>query len=459
MKKLLLFAAIISQTGVFAQAVPNGAFENWNQTSYNEPSTWTTGNLRDVQRSGIPSVTKVTGFSGFGLRIETTITGPEISESYIINTDNPCNDPPQWTGGVPYSQQPTAITGYYRYSLPVNDTALMIVIFRKNGAHIGDNYIKIRGTGTQNTWASFSFPVTCNGTPDSVIIAAASSNKINNVGIQNGSFLELDNLAFAGATQQIANGTFESWAPMTNDKLTSWNAWGSGISRSTVSHTGIYAIRLETTSESCQGAVSSGITTGTLTNNGPKGGIPYTGLVDTLCGYYKYTPAGTDTAIINVNLTKNNSNIFGNGKWLTAAANYSYFEIPLNPGMAPDTMRIDIASSKWMINQSNIGSVLFFDNLFLKSSPVGIKSNADLVGKLNVYPNPAKEFVNFRIRTKVFENALINIYDYSGKLVLESGFVKGTDESQVNLCALIAGMYYYEVVVDGNTARGKLIRE
>lgn len=207
----LFTAALAFQAKLYGQAIPNGTFENWNSTSYNDPNGWNNGNLRDIQRLGMASITRVTGYSGFALRIQTNIIGSDTSDSYIINTDNPCSDPDQWTGGVPYSQQPTAITGYYRYNLPGNDSALLIVIFRKNGIHIGDNFIMIRGTGSQLTFVPFSFPVICSGTPDSIIIAATSSNKMTNLGIQNGSFLELDNLGFAGATQAIPDGTFENW--------------------------------------------------------------------------------------------------------------------------------------------------------------------------------------------------------------------------------------------------------
>ncbi len=287
MKNILLFAAIlVLQVKLYGQAVPNGTFENWNSISYTDPNGWNNGNLRDIQRLGISSVTKVTGFSGFALRIQTNIVGTDTSDSYIINTNNPCSNPDQWTGGVPYSQQPTAITGYYRYNLPGNDSALMIIIFRKNGVHIGDNIIMIRGTGSQLAFAPFSFPVTCAGVPDTIIIAAASSNKISNIGTQNGSFLELDNLAFAGTTQPIPDGNFENWTAKSYDIPAGWETWGDGASKTTSSYAGIYAVRLETIGSMCVGQNSSGITTGYMTNsNGPAGGIPYSLTNDTLCGY------------------------------------------------------------------------------------------------------------------------------------------------------------------------------
>ena len=219
MKKLLLINFLFIGTMLMGQAISNGTFENWTSTPYNDPTGWTTGNLRDLQRLGTPSVTEVTGYSGHAVRIQTNIVGADTSDSYIVNTSNPCSSPTQWTGGVPYTQLPTAITGYYSYSLAGNDTAILIVIFRKNGVHVGDNFIKIRGTGSVSSFTSFSFPLTCSTTPDSMIIAASCSNKISNIGVANGSFLELDNLAFTGTTQAILNGTFDNWTSKSNDVL------------------------------------------------------------------------------------------------------------------------------------------------------------------------------------------------------------------------------------------------
>ncbi|MGZ3901046.1 MAG: hypothetical protein ACXVNQ_11345, partial [Bacteroidia bacterium] len=133
MKKLLLFTSMFAIAKLFGQAVPNGSFENWTTINYSEPTGFNTGNSRDVPRMGVASITKVTGFTGFAVRIQNNVVGPDTSDSYIINTNNPCSDVPQWTGGVPYSQQPTAITGKYRYNLLGTDTAILLVIFRKNG--------------------------------------------------------------------------------------------------------------------------------------------------------------------------------------------------------------------------------------------------------------------------------------------------------------------------------------
>lgn len=463
MKKILLIALTALQTHVFAQAVPNGQFENWTSYAYDEVSGWNSANQRDVQRLGTASITKVTGFSGFAMRIQTNVVGTDTSESYIINTNPPCSDPPQWKGGVPYSQQPTAITGYYRYNLTGNDTAILIIIFRKNGVHIGDNLIKIRGTGNQSTFAPFSFTVACAGTPDSLIIAAAPSNKITNKGVSNGSYIELDNLAFSGATQAIPNGNFENWTTGNYDMPGGW-ATNNTISKTTSSYSGTYALRLETEPEQCGGNANPGTATnGYLSmNNGPKGGRLYTNMTDTLCGYYKFVPAGNDTAAVYINLMKNGSPVGGAIKKLTASASYVYFQMPFSTFTNPDTIRIDFLSSQWLSSMpaslSNVGSALYVDNIYLKSSPLGI-AERNTMKNIYGYPNPAQDVFSIK-GLKQFSSQYVTIYDALGNRLSIHTLANGTDEINIRISDLPDGVYLYEIKsTDGLITRNKFVKQ
>jgi hypothetical protein len=463
MKKLILtIAAFAFQLSLFAQAIPNGGFENWASIAYEEPNLWNTGNSRDIPRLGMPSITKVTGVSGFALRIQTNVVGVDTSDSYILNTNNPCSDPPNWTGGVPYSQQPTAITGSYRYNLFGNDSALLIVIFRKNGVHIGDNLIMMRGTGTQNTFAPFSFSVTCTGVPDTIIIAASSSNKKSGNGAHNGSFIEFDNLAFAGTSQPIPGGDFDNWTSKSYDIPNGWASWGNGVSKTTSMYTGSYAIRLETILGMCNGSGnvgSSGVTTGYVSNNnGPKGGIPYTSTKDTVCGFYKYAPAGLDTAGIYVSLSKNGVAIGGSFHQLFAAANYTYFEFIIQSGTPPDTIRTDIQSSRWQSTLSNVGSVLYVDNLYLKSAPMGIFSPDKMLQNI-LYPNPVKDVLFVRLGKSINTTANVGVFDATGRKMEISEFASGTNAVRADVSDLQPGMYYIEIATSEGVVRNRFIKE
>ncbi len=445
MRKLLLCSIILVQSYFFAQ-LPDGTFENWTTNNYENPTGWLTANLRDFQRHSVFTVTKVTGFSGYAMRIETKVINGDTTESYIVNSTGTCDDPQNWTGGVPYSQQPTALTGKYRYNLPGNDTAIILVIFRKNNANIGNNLIKIRGTGNQSTFASFSYPVTCSGAPDSVIIAAAASNKISNAGIQHGSFIELDNLAFTGATQVIPNGNFENWTALNVQTPSGWDTWSFDMNHQTASaHSGNFAMNLATGMDECGEASPATMTSGTMGDySGPEGGQPYNLMTDTLCGYYKYLPAGSDLASVNVTLTYLGMNAGGNGMQLSAASVYSYFEVPFSAFTTPDTIRIDFQSSQWPVTLANVGSTLYLDDLYLKSNPLGIFSAGKKDIEVKLFPNPVSADLRIKLSSDFAgEENTITIYN---ALNQEQGTYEFTGNNfNLNTSHLSSGIYYLQL--------------
>jgi len=447
MKKVILLCAVtclLMPGKIFAQAIPpNGGFENWTSTSYNDPFVWFTGNEKTLGKMGVVPVTKVTGQTGFAVRIETTISGGDTSQSYI---DNSPTDPTKGIGGVPFSQQPTSFTGYYRDSVAPGDTAVILVFFKKGGLIISPNLFYI--TGVHSLWTLFSFPLSLATAPDTVIIAAVSSNLLSGIGIHNGSWLELDGLAFGGATQGIPNGAFENWNTLTYETPTGWEVQGDSISKTTDKYSGTYAIRLKTALSGDGHANPSGITTGHNTNNGPPtGGQPYTRMADTLMGYYKYVASGVDTGVVSVNLSKNFVLVGGMRNWMWPTIGYIYFEVPFSAGTTPDTIRIDAYSSSSYNVFSHIGSTLYLDNLALKSQTLGITEVSNNNLSVIVYPNPANNVLNVSFRKSLEGTLTFRIYDVSGRLVKDE-VLKGViaaERIQLNIADLSAGIYHYQI--------------
>ncbi|TAL59699.1 MAG: T9SS type A sorting domain-containing protein, partial [Bacteroidetes bacterium] len=254
------------------------------------------------------------------------------------------------------------------------------------------------------------------------------------------------------------DGTFENWTAKSYDVPGGWKTWGDGASKTTSSYAGTYAVRLETIGSICGGQNSSGITTGHMTNNnGPAGGIPYTLTNDTLCGYYKYSAAGNDTAGIYVGLYKNGTPVGGNNKWLTATANYTYFEMPFQAGITPDTIRIDAQSSEWPITIVNVGSVLYLDNLYLKSSPLGIFEYEDLKG--SSYPNPVSDVLSIQFEKNLSGIMNLFIYDATGRKTEVNGINRNTNSMRIDVSNLAQGVYYYEIRTNEGIMRNKFIKE
>jgi hypothetical protein len=74
---------------------------------------------------------------------------------------------------------------------------------------------------------------------------------------------------------------------------------------------------------------------------------------------------------------------------------------------------------------------------------------------INIYPNPAKEFVVFDVAI-VGESATVQLYNVDGKKVLEQ---KLTDNKQVSTGDLPKGLYMYKLNNKGYSYTGKLIIE
>lgn len=446
MKKQILLCGLILFTVLvnMAQPILNPDFENWTTINYEEPTPWSTSNGDNI-RNGTPiSVTKVAGISGFAIRMETRAIGNDTSSAYISNTPG---DPISGEGGLPYSQLPTAIEGSYRYNLGTTDTAIFLVFFKKNGAVISNDVFKIRGTGSQSVFTPFSFSLSVSATPDSVIIAAASSNAITNVGIQNGSFLELDNLTFTGQgiTETILGGDFETWQSFSDEELQDWYTYGDGISKSSPGYSGNYAIQLVTMDYGQDGIKSSGIGSGENSQSGPKSGLPFTQQIDTLCGYYKYFTSGNDLGNIYTNATLNGLSVGGGGISLSPNNNWTYFELKIQSSMPPDSLYIGASSSNnYPIDNSTDGSTLILDHLYMKSQttlPTTIKHHQFLDVFVQTYPNPATEIVTINWNKKFDEPLLIKIYSITGQLLLSENIAAKQSSYQINVKTFSEGTY------------------
>ncbi len=446
MKKLLLLLSCFLILGTVYGQLPNSSFESWNSTPYDEPTGFETGNHESASLGLIP-VTRVNGTSGYAVRMETMVSNGDTAQAYIAN-----GDPGKGYGGVPFAQVPTAITGFYRYNLPANDTAILLVIFKSNGVVFSMDVFKIKGNGTQNTFTAFSFPLSIGMIPDSVIIAAASSNLIDGVGIESGSFLELDNIAFTGTNIPVENGTFENWSTFNNDALNGWETSNDGVSKTTDSYDGTYAISLQTIDYGNGDISNASMTCGQQTNNGLEGGIPYFETIDTLTGYYQYLTSGSDSAAVNISLMLNSNYIYGNQFFLTATAQYTYFQIPIYSNTTPDMLRIDFYSSKWPFSPSSVGSTLILDHLQLKSELTASVKNplAKLKESSFSYPNPANDVLHVRFTSTVSENVIVEIYDLSGRLVIRENKTVNDNNIDLHVSSLKPGNYFYSVYSNGN---------
>lgn len=408
MKKILLLSMMFSYTS-FAQTILVGDFENWTITAYDDlPAPWYTSNQFTVKDYGVATTKKVTGFSSANaIRIETYVSGTDTVPGYFTNTED---DPTAGEGGMPYSQQPNAIEGYYRYNLPGNDSAVLMIIFKKNGSIVSNDIIKIKGTGSLSTFTAFNYPLSLSVVPDSVVILGMSSNFIDGIGVNSGSWIEFDSLRFTGPgiTQAILNGTFEQWNSKSEEVPDDWQVSGN-VTRSNDKYAGSYAAKLVTSDDGSGGEESAELMRALSYSNNTH---------DTLTGYYKYNPSAPGDSAMIALMFFNGGFPIGSGYIvsLPPVSNYVKFTIPIKVTSSVDQAFISIYSSGYFGTPA-IGSELYIDDMKIIQGSTSVNEPGIRQPDIAVYPNPAKDIVIVNINNIGSEELTLVLFDNVGKQV------------------------------------------
>lgn len=85
-----------------------------------------------------------------------------------------------------------------------------------------------------------------------------------------------------------------------------------------------------------------------------------------------------------------------------------------------------------------------------------IANNA--IESVNVYPNPAKDLINFQVALNGINAADVVVTDLSGRVVSTSSVVAGT-ELNLNIAEFAAGTYIYSVVAGESVMTGKFNKQ
>jgi hypothetical protein len=176
----------------------------------------------------------------------------------------------------------------------------------------------------------------------------------------------------------------------------------------------------------------------------------------------KYTKAGPDSAELNLNFRKWNtvsqqsdqvSTQSSYKRIGTSSAAFYNVNVPVtytNSTVIPDTAIITLSSSAQNSGASMTpGSILWVDSIKFNYSTVGVIALDKEVSNLIVYPNPAREEVNFASLPSA--SSFIHLMDIAGKEV-ERIAVRNPNE-KMSLKNINAGIYIYEI----KSSEGKVL--
>ncbi|HXD91585.1 MAG TPA: T9SS type A sorting domain-containing protein [Bacteroidia bacterium] len=466
-KQLFTLILAISASFAFSQSVPNGGFENWTITNYAVPQFYQSSSFNSVQSSGsaiapynaVQTTDSYHGTYAIQLTTATAVGGGSPVFAYVSNGQPSSGTTPP-KGGIPYTQQATGIRFYYKSNIMAGDTALVLVQFKKAYSLIGSYLFKISSTKSTYTLFSSAFSPALPMAPDSVMFAGVSSNVFAGTSII-GNMLQLDSVSFTGVSSQPVNfnGDFELWNPTVNYNLAGWKL-SDLCKQTTDAYSGSYALELITNHDPNNGGNVYMAQATTGNHNYGSGGYPFTQQNDTLVFYYKYVPASgsNDTATLSTDVKKAGAGVGGMLVNLLPAASYTMVKTPLISSSVPDSLIISIQSSKsYPVATNKIGSDLKIDNMYLMSSPLGIKI-AEINNAISVQPNPSNGVFNISVQGfTAAKMEKIEIYDLTGKLVETKAYSAGTSSETFDLSKLNAGTYNVNIISNGSLVSKKVV--
>ncbi len=377
MKKLLLLSCLGLIT-LFsnAQYVNNGGFELWNDdNSFEYPESWMTSSLELLIDSiyDAENATRTTNpeNQSDALRLEVIEHSDDTLFGWAMCSGNITGDDMEYTGGFPMTVSPDSLFVKYTCDVIAGDTALMFVSFKKDGAVIGEQFIGI--TGTKSTWEAAGFELNMLGdTPDTAFIALAAGKMDDALP---GSVFAVDSIWFSGTTDIIPNNGFSTWADFGYEDPVGWISFNQltyltdsavSVTRTEDSYRGNYAVRMESMYISFVDVVGAALGTGENLYDPDAQYFDLDFTPSTLTGYYKYEPAGDDTAGIYVQLREADQDMIMFTQVLHEATTYTAFELQLD---VPDTFEVADALIGFTPSYMNIeggedgviGSVLCID--------------------------------------------------------------------------------------------------
>ena len=435
--------------------IPNFDFEIWDSISYTKPEGWNIAIGKVTQNP-------IACHNNYSVRIENDTINGWAPGIIIMGSSN------AMSGGTPFNARPDTLIGCFNYFIPDNDTALIILMLKKQGVFISQHMFPIVGTSSGN-FTDLKFPITyySAGNADSLIIAIAVTNIHHMIPpLPVGGYLIVDDIRFHGTTENIPNNDFENWETNTYYTPNSWvfgnntsNPENEHVSRTNDAQHGNYAVLVRNIinpPDTIRGWLSTN-------QNWNVPGFSVNNRYKSLTGYYKFLPQNNDTMNIQVIMYKAHNKIgYGEFRNMATVTNYEPFivNINYNDSLVPDSCQINFSS----YNRNPLGnSQLYADNLNFDGFLTGVKEPvlpaADNL-YFNVYPNPfnKKATVSFKIQQD--EELTIRLFDLSGKqvvLLAEGKYKAGDYKLDLSAKGLQKGFYICVIRTKRNNYIKKII--
>jgi hypothetical protein len=197
-------------SGTTPAALPNNDMENWMNYEYLSPDSWyTTVDLVSNESYDAIQQTEDAYEGDYAVEIQTINIWGTYSVPGYLSLGELSFDEEEPVQAIPYSHQPNALTGYYKYLPSGDEDGFVNIQMESNDEVVGGNFFMFE---TQSDWTFFEIPLNYLSVPEEMILVFSS-------GYNAGSVLFLDNLSFdfTSATPLIESNDVSMFPNPAND--------------------------------------------------------------------------------------------------------------------------------------------------------------------------------------------------------------------------------------------------
>ncbi|MDD3858882.1 MAG: T9SS type A sorting domain-containing protein [Bacteroidales bacterium] len=204
-----------------------------------------------------------------------------------------------------------------------------------------------------------------------------------------------------------------------------------------------------------RGVVISNDSADPMTNWIPQPSFAINYRPESLYLYYKCFPYGGDTIIANIYFYKDGV-VIGNPYIGTTqtVSEWTPLEIPMTyyNSEVPDSATILFVTGAYVQHSE---STMYIDNLSFNGFVTDIPDKISLNSNVNIYPNPATDYITVSTENLNNTDLTVNIYNVIGALVKSETLLQ--DQEQLNIEDLESGIYMLEIKSKEWSEKQKLI--
>ena len=125
-------------------------------------------------------------------------------------------------------------------------------------------------------------------------------------------------------------------------------------------------------------------------------------------------------------------------------------------GLAPASVIHNTASIVFDFNTAVVTNTT--ENIIISNMPNGLNEIVNAENPISVYPNPATQIITISAQENL-SNAVVLIYDLSGKLVLQKDIHSIHKQTNLDISSLENGIYMIQVNNNNRVSRFKLMKK